>query len=227
MRRKLLVGMALVVLVVAGLATYSWAAASEGQTINACLNDEGKLRLVTAGTTCKKGETPLTWNTVGPAGAQGAQGPAGPAGAQGPPGASADDPNAVSGTVAITGKKQGSFGPITLTGISHEIVSPRDPASGLPTGKRQHKPITIVKEWDASTPLLLNALTTNESLTSVLIGLLRNGTQIATIKLTNASVSNYVSHGLTESWSFTYQKIEWTWVDGGITAQDDWEAPVA
>jgi type VI secretion system secreted protein Hcp len=25
---------------------------------------------------------------------------------------------------------------------SHEIVSPRDPASGLPTGKRMHKPFT-------------------------------------------------------------------------------------
>jgi type VI secretion system secreted protein Hcp len=219
--------MTLVVLAVAGLATYSWAASPEAQTINACLNDEGKLRLVTAGTACKKGETPLSWNTVGPAGAQGAQGPAGPAGAQGPPGASAGDPSSVAGTMAITGKKQGSFGPIILSGVSHEIVSPRDAASGLPTGKRQHKPITIVKEWGASTPLLLNALTTNESLTSVLIGLLRNGTQVATIKLTNASVSSYVSHGLTESWSFTYQKIEWTWVDGGITAQDDWEAPVA
>jgi type VI secretion system secreted protein Hcp len=27
-----------------------------------------------------------------------------------------------------------------------------------------------------------------------------------------------------EEWSFTYQKIEWTWLDGGITASDDWEA---
>jgi type VI protein secretion system component Hcp len=26
--------------------------------------------------------------------------------------------------------------------------------------------------------------------------------------------------------SFTYQKIIWTYVDGGITAEDDWEAPV-
>ena len=29
------------------------------------------------------------------------------------------------------------------------------------------------------------------------------------------------------SLEFTYQKIEWTWVDGGITASDDWEAPVS
>jgi type VI secretion system secreted protein Hcp len=177
MRGKLVVGVTLVVLAVAGLATYAGAAP--------------------------------------------------PSGVPGPPGAAATDPNAVSGTVAITGKKQGAFAPITLTGISHEIVSPRDSASGQATGKRQHKPITIIKEWGPSTPMLLQALTTNESLTSVLIGLLRDGKPIATIKLTNASVASYSSHGLSESWSFTYQKITWTWLDGGITAEDDWESPVA
>ena len=30
-----------------------------------------------------------------------------------------------------------------------------------------------------------------------------------------------------EEIAFTYQKIEWTWNDGGLTAMDDWEAPVA
>ena len=28
-----------------------------------------------------------------------------------------------------------------------------------------------------------------------------------------------------EEIAFTYQKITWTWKDGGITADDDWEAP--
>ena len=35
------------------------------------------------------------------------------------------------------------------------LVSPRDSASGMPTGKRQHGSITIVKEWGAATPQLL------------------------------------------------------------------------
>ena len=30
----------------------------------------------------------------------------------------------------------------------HEIVSPRDPASGLPTGKRQHKPFGYIGETE-------------------------------------------------------------------------------
>jgi hypothetical protein len=35
------------------------------------------------------------------------------------------------------------------------VVSPRDAASGLPTGKRMHKPFIITKELDKSTPLLM------------------------------------------------------------------------
>ena len=33
------------------------------------------------------------------------------------------------------------------------IVSPRDSASGLPTGKRMHKPFVITKELDRSSPM--------------------------------------------------------------------------
>lgn len=228
MKRKLAVGVALVALVVAGLATYAWAASAEGQTINACVNDEGKLRLVPAVSTCKKSETPLSWNTVGPAGQAGPAGATGPAGRDGRDavGTAPPAPDGVAGTLMVTGTRQGPFSTtsIPLTGLSHEIVSPRDAASGLPTGKRMHKPFVITKQLDKSTPLLLEALVNNENLTSVLIGLLRNGQQVATIKLTNASISSYVDAGDTEHWSFTYQKIEWTWVDGGISASDDWAA---
>jgi len=38
--------------------------------------------------------------------------------------------------------------------FEQEIVSPRDAASGLPTGKRQHKPFVITKELDKSSPVL-------------------------------------------------------------------------
>jgi type VI secretion system secreted protein Hcp len=29
-----------------------------------------------------------------------------------------------------------------------------------------------------------------------------------------------------EEVAFTYQKIIWTWNEGGITSEDDWESPV-
>lgn len=38
--------------------------------------------------------------------------------------------------------------------FNQAIVSPRDAASGLPTGKRQHKPFVITKEYDKSSPVL-------------------------------------------------------------------------
>ena len=237
MRGKLVLGAAVVAVLALGAGTYAWASAGAAatQTINACVGGDGQFQLVAIAGNCRRNETALSWNTVGPAGPAGAVGPqgiagrdglTGPQGPAGAPGGTPPDPNSIAGTLQVTGQKTGAFStsPIAITAITHEIVSPRDPASGLPTGKRQHKPITITKEWDATTPLLLNALVTNETLTSVLIGLLRDGQQVATVKLTNAGISDYVEHGNNEEWSFTYQKIEWTWLDGGITASDDWEA---
>lgn len=37
---------------------------------------------------------------------------------------------------------------------SHSVVAPRDAASGQATGKRQHQPVRIVKEWGPSSPTL-------------------------------------------------------------------------
>src|SRR4051812_34639860 len=40
-----------------------------------------------------------------------------------------------------------------LTGASY-IVSPRDTASGMATGRRQYAPVKFVKEWGAASPAL-------------------------------------------------------------------------
>lgn len=39
-----------------------------------------------------------------------------------------------------------SLAAVSEAGLADEVVSPRDPASGLPTGKRQHKPFTFIAE---------------------------------------------------------------------------------
>jgi len=36
----------------------------------------------------------------------------------------------------------------------YQVKGPRDAASGMPTGKRQHGSVTFVKEWGPSTPQL-------------------------------------------------------------------------
>ena len=42
----------------------------------------------------------------------------------------------------------------SLTSSSYQIVSPRDASSGLPTGRRMHKPFVVTKEWGAASPQL-------------------------------------------------------------------------
>jgi len=165
---------------------------------------------------------------------------------------------ALNAYLTLTGQKQGQIkgsvtqkgreGKIMVIAVNHEIVSPRDAASGLPTGKRMHKPFVITKELDKSTPLLFNALVNNENITSWELQFFTAQVRAATgagtetnhytVRLTNANIADIKSVMLNNKYpefmklaeyeeiSFTYQKIEWTWVNGGITASDDWESPV-
>ena len=222
MKKSRLLGLVAVLVLAAGAAaTFAWAQASDATTINACVaKDNGAVRIVKAGANCRRDETATSWNTTGP------QGPAGAAGGNGGGGS-------VIGTISITGTKTGQVS-VEVDGFKHEIVSPRDPASGLPTGKRQHKPLTITAPVGAASPLLMSLLVTDENMPTVILSLYKPGTTTVgtTIKLTNASVSDFSNQcdkafpGC-ETISMTYQKIEWTWVDSNTSASDDWEAPVA
>ena len=143
--------------------------------------------------------------------------------------------------VTIEGQQQGKFTGETLDkgherasvglAYSHEIKSPRDAASGQATGKRQHQPVTFVKEWGAATPQLYRALVTNEVLKTVLFEFLQpvkgEGKKVYfTVLLTNAHIVGIEQHaeGGTEleEISFTYQKITWTHVLSKTMAQDTW-----
>jgi type VI secretion system secreted protein Hcp len=103
--------------------------------------------------------------------------------------------------VTIHGKVQGAFRGNDKPGLSSQIISfhydvqsPRDSSSGQVSGKRQHKPISIVKEWGLSVPQLFQALVAvaGEVLTSVVIQLIdphRPKRVSLTFHLTNATVS--------------------------------------
>jgi len=149
----------------------------------------------------------------------------------------------IKGSVMLPGKEDS----ISVISISHELVSPRDPATGLPTGKRQHKPLAIVKLIDRSTPLLYRALVTNEKMTTFNLAFYvtpPGGQEVKqfTIDLVNANIFflNQVKQNSNstpelmkfaeyEEVSFTYQKIIWTWSNGInvlSTSQDDWVSPI-
>ncbi|MEM1031866.1 MAG: type VI secretion system tube protein TssD [Myxococcota bacterium] len=145
----------------------------------------------------------------------------------------------VKGSVTQSGREDS----IMVIGWVHGVKSPRDLASGMATGKRQHQPFTIIKEIDKSTPLIMNVLVNNENITDWELRCWQPSNtgveeQQYTVKLYNATVSEVQSESLNNKYpenlnhkerervSFTYQKIEWIWELDGIMAADDWETPV-
>jgi type VI secretion system secreted protein Hcp len=153
--------------------------------------------------------------------------------------------------MTLTGQKSGAVkggvtqkgreNTIAVSAFDDEIVSPRDPASGLPTGKRQHKPIRVTFELDQSAPILFNMMSTNENITQLELKFWHAAvtgvgagteTQFYTVKLTNASIAEMhtmtdaTTHNTVLEVAFTYQKIQWTWVDGGVTAMDSWQSAI-
>ena len=146
----------------------------------------------------------------------------------------------------VVGTKQGKFQAdptahgeatqILVYALTEELNVPFDPASGQVTGRRQHSPVTIVKELDKSSPQFFAAAVTNETLRTVTCTLYRSagGAMHAYYKivLTNASIVEIKDSGdgvngsaqgdERERISFAYQKIELTDLDSSVTAIDDW-----
>jgi type VI secretion system secreted protein Hcp len=136
-----------------------------------------------------------------------------------------------------------------ILSFNFEVLSPRDVATGQPSGKRQYKPIRVTKEWGGASPQLMMAVARNEQCDSVwfeFITHLKDGTESVyyTITLTNASVSGvsmytgdegveggssskHTSEADTmelERVAFTFQKIEVNHTIAKTTFLDDWQA---
>ncbi|HLW97762.1 MAG TPA: type VI secretion system tube protein Hcp [Candidatus Acidoferrales bacterium] len=93
----------------------------------------------------------------------------------------------------------------------------RDAASGLPTGKRMHKPFVIIREVDKASPLLAKACASGQHFPSAEVEIVENGRAVhyTMTDVLISSVSNEASKAQhaerpMESVSFTYQKIEMT-----------------
>ncbi len=135
-------------------------------------------------------------------------------------------------TMNIEGS-QGQLKGIAVLTVSENIVSPRDPQTGLASGKRQHLPLKITKEVGAGSPQLQQALAKNEVLKEVVLQFARNNggkTQVyRTIRLVNAQVAAIQRRSGSgknaagrEEIAFTYQKLEVTDSQGSKTAVDNW-----
>lgn len=144
-----------------------------------------------------------------------------------------------SGVVQGEVVQKGREGLHKLLAYSHEITSPRDPASGQATGKRQHEPFRVVKYVNRASPTLLTMMANNELLKSVTIDIwdanrtgaeqklitytLKNA-QIVSLRpwMPNKSDASAASYGPAEELAFVYETIQVTWNSGGIVGEDRW-----
>jgi type VI secretion system secreted protein Hcp len=127
--------------------------------------------------------------------------------------------------------------------FEHLVKVPFDIHSGQASGKRLHGPVRIVKRIDKASPLLYQALCSNEGLSECKFKWYRNdptgaggqkhyfSTELEqavlveikqwfplTADLTRQNYSHF------EECAFKYRKITWRWEDGGVTTMDDWQA---
>ena len=72
-----------------------------------------------------------------------------------------------------TGVRSGKEDRLEVWAWSHAVTSPRDAASGLPTGKRRHEPLVVTKPIDHVSRRLLAALLTDEVLPEVTLEIWR------------------------------------------------------
>jgi type VI secretion system secreted protein Hcp len=148
------------------------------------------------------------------------------------------------GDIKGSTKVKGHEDTILIQAIEHTIEIPSSPQTGLPTGKRVHRPMTLTKEIDKSSPKLFQALTSGEYMTSVELQYYRispKGTEekYYTVKLANAILTSIRAWtpnclvpgnqqmGHMEDLSFTYEKVTWTFEPDGIEGEDSWLEPKA
>lgn len=146
---------------------------------------------------------------------------------------------AIQGQIKGDVTQKGKEGDIATIAVCNAASRPFDPATGLLTGSRSFQPFTILKTTDSASPKLYQALTTGERL-NVKINFFRVNqlgqdvlfqtitldnaliTSINEVKVDTADKTSIYNFGEYEQISFTFQKIVWTWTDGGITYSDNW-----
>jgi type VI secretion system secreted protein Hcp len=140
-------------------------------------------------------------------------------------------------------KRQGARpenGRIPVVFFELGVVETIDPGSGLPSGRRQHKPVVFRKEVGAASPQLFQAAVTTETLKSVVFEFMRlspEGKEVVdhSVTLTNAVICSFkdsvqigqqggpvVDSRELEEIALSFQKIEMVNLSGGTQAGDDW-----
>lgn len=133
---------------------------------------------------------------------------------------------------------------IEVFAIEHDIVIPKDPQTGQPTGSRQHQPFCITKPLDNASPKIMQAVASGEQMKTFELKYFRINDKgqeehYYTTKLTgaiavarnvakkNIKMDEYKNFTDIETVSFTYEKIVETFEKDGIEGEDNWKEPKA
>jgi type VI secretion system secreted protein Hcp len=132
--------------------------------------------------------------------------------------------------------RRGHEGAMPCTSYEQSVTAVRDPATGLPTGRREYAPIICRKAVDGASPLLAKALVENQSLDAEFAFYYTTpaGTEFASyaVYLKDARVvalRQFVTEGAapTEEVSFNFRAIEWRSLDANVSYSDPSARPSA
>ncbi|MBF0469847.1 MAG: type VI secretion system tube protein Hcp [Gammaproteobacteria bacterium] len=122
----------------------------------------------------------------------------------------------------------------------HRVEMTTGNQHGLPLGIRVHRPLTILKEVDISSPRLMQLLCTEERISDATFSwYLPNSSGLQElyyrIRLENAFINRvepempnpdhpqWAAMAMMERVSFIYEKISWSWgADGSVEFEDEW-----
>lgn len=158
--------------------------------------------------------------------------------------ASMDATGEIQGRIVSDSTLPGREGLIEVVEFGHSVSQPIDNTTGLPAGNRQHRSVRLIKPIDLATPKLLNAMINGERLSTVFFRFYRptltgQEEQFYTVQLINAYVINISQNNRTydgddwnavvtspayETVTISYERILWTYEDGGVTAEDTWSS---
>ncbi|ELW1647119.1 type VI secretion system tube protein Hcp [Enterobacter oligotrophicus] len=127
------------------------------------------------------------------------------------------------------------LGSIELKSFSHGVTIPVDSSWGKLTGTRVHRPVTIVKEFDQTTPFLYRAVCEGRVMKKGSIKMYRileSGIEaeyfnivMENVKFTTVApflTPNGMSSTHLETIELRYEAISWKYTEGNIIYRDTW-----
>lgn len=139
----------------------------------------------------------------------------------------------IKGSVDVRHREQS----IEITSFSHNLYIPTDGNTGKLTGTRVHGALMFEKEFDSSSPYLMKAVATGQTLQSAefkwyrindagqeveYYNMFLEGVTVVSVTPMMHDTRTVTNAGHLEQVQLRYAKITWTFKDGNIRYSDAW-----